>query len=451
MTLRLSIENLDRLPDGGPMFFEVKGRGFDLGRDAYLDWTLPDPTRHISGKHCEIRFRDGGYWLHDVSTNGTFINGAPFRLDAPYLLHDSDRLSIGAYIVAVAVQGEASAPAPAIAPSAAVPEDIWGARGDAAAPDDRRAYRPRTPNSRPVEFLDFAAPIASSGPIPEAFATPAPPADDDWLSTLPPPARIVQDTAPAPVPTPRRQTPTRPAPIVAPLEIPSAPPPEARLVDPRPVDPRPVDATAPPTSPDTGPAAASASALIARIAAAAGIDERAIAERDPLALADEIGAALKITAQNLAQLLRSRAETKSLFRSSSQTMIRAADNNPLKFTAEAEEALAIIFGRPTRGYLGGRETLEQSFADIKAHQILTFGAIQGALEALFDDLAPEKIDRSVQPERGLGALVASRKAKLWDVYIERWRAKTKRSDGRLNEAFMSLFAEAYDRLQNKGG
>jgi hypothetical protein len=70
MTLRLSIENVDRLPDGGQLRIEVKGRGLDLGRDAHLDWTLPDPSRSISSKHCEILYRDGGYWLHDISTNG---------------------------------------------------------------------------------------------------------------------------------------------------------------------------------------------------------------------------------------------------------------------------------------------------------------------------------------------------------------------------------------------
>ncbi len=86
MTLRLSIENVDRLSDGGPLRIEVKGRGLDLGRDAHLDWTLPDPSRSISSKHCEIRYRDGGYWLHDISTNGTFVNGAQYRLDAPYML-----------------------------------------------------------------------------------------------------------------------------------------------------------------------------------------------------------------------------------------------------------------------------------------------------------------------------------------------------------------------------
>ncbi|MBV8593639.1 MAG: hypothetical protein JOZ27_04980, partial [Caulobacteraceae bacterium] len=95
-------------------------------------------------------------------------------------------------------------------------------------------------------------------------------------------------------------------------------------------------------------------------------------------------------------------------------------------------------------------TIERSFADLKTHQILTYGAMQSALDDLFEDLAPERIDKSVEPDRGLGAIVGSRKAKLWDVYVERWRAKARRSDGRLFDAFTALFAEAYDRLMNKG-
>ena len=75
--------------------------------------------------------------------------------------------------------------------------------------------------------------------------------------------------------------------------------------------------------------------------------------------------------------------------------------------------------------------------------------MQAALDALFEDLAPDRIDHSVAPEHGLGALISSRKAKLWDIYVERWRAKTKRADGRLLEAFTALFAQAYDRLRDK--
>jgi type VI secretion system protein ImpI len=418
MTLRLSIENVDRLPDGGPLRIEVKGRGLDLGRDAHLDWTLPDSSRSISGKHCEIRFRDGGYWLYDVSKNGTFVNGAEYRLEGPYLLQDGDRLSIGPYIIAVSVEGQ-QAPR-LLAAADAVAADIWGAVGDAAAPDERRAYQAQKPLDRLPDFLDFAT---SVGPATRGASHP--PEVDDWI------ARPASQPAPQAqvMPSPRRPEPVRP-------------PPQATAPEPPGVF----------ASPSGSAVAADTQAkdILKQIAQAAGIPPAAIADRDPHALADEIGAAIRLTAQNLAQMLHSRAESKTLMRSSSRTMIRAIENNPLKFTSSADEALGIMFGSPNRQYLDARTTIERSFSDLKTHEILTYGAMQKALEALFEDLAPEKIDHAVEPDRGFTGIILSRKAKLWDIYVERWRAKAKRADGRLLEAFMALFAEAYDRLRDTG-
>src|SRR6201995_3961624 len=160
MTLRLSIENVDRLPDGGPIRIEVKGRGLDLGRDSHLDWTLPDPSRSISGKHCEIRYRDGGYWLHDVSTNGTFVNGAEYRLDAPYRLRDADRLSIGPYIIAVAVEEGRKLRSPAAAAEASLDAglaNVWEPVGEAAAPEVGAARPTSTSRNVAPDFLDFAS------------------------------------------------------------------------------------------------------------------------------------------------------------------------------------------------------------------------------------------------------------------------------------------------------
>jgi type VI secretion system protein ImpI len=464
MQLRLTIENMDRLPDGGPVRVQVENRGLDIGRDQHLDWTLPDPSRHVSSKHCEIRFRDGEYWLHDVSTNGTFVNGAQFRLDAPYRLRNGDRLSIGQYIVAVEVEGQQAAGAPpSEAIGAANAADLWDAAGEAAAPDDRRGYMPTNPRPAAPDFLDFASGLAPAGsplpmpPLPmpppamPALAMPPlvmpptampPPvaapfaAPDEWLRgpVAPPPV----EPAPAIAPSPRRPAP--------PLSAPAAPPVDAW---PSESGADGVSAPAPAAPPPVAGAGAAHPDLLAIVARAAGVSERALAGRDPAAVADDIGVMLRLVAQNLAQMLASRSETKGLMRSSSRTMIRALENNPLKFTATPEEALAIMLGPPTRNYLDARTTLERSFADLQAHQMQTYGAVQGALEALFEDLAPDKIDASVEADRGLGALVGSRKAKLWDAYVERWRARTKRSDGRLFDAFMLLFAESYDRLQRK--
>jgi type VI secretion system protein ImpI len=204
-----------------------------------------------------------------------------------------------------------------------------------------------------------------------------------------------------------------------------------------------------PREPQTQPDSAAALEVLDRIARAAGVPPGVFTSRNPDELADEIGAVLRLMAENLGQMLASRAESKTLMRSSSRTMIRAVENNPLKFASSPAEALGIMFGPRTRNYLDARTTIERSFGDLKTHQILTYSATQNALDALFEDLAPERIDRSVEAEHGIGALISSRKAKLWDIYVERWRAKTKRSDGRLLEAFIALFAQAYDRLQGK--
>jgi type VI secretion system protein ImpI len=422
MTLRLSIENIDRLPDGGPIRIEVKGRGLDLGRDSHLDWTLPDPSRSISGKHCEIRYREGGYWLHDVSTNGTFVNGADYRLDAPHLLRDGDRLGIGPYIIAVAVEeGGRPRPAPAAAEASLDPGlgDVWAPVGEAAAPEIGMSRQAAQTRDAPPDFLDFASFLE-----PPKLAG-APPADarrdeDDWLNAI--------ASAPSSPPEPRAV--------------------EARI--PAPARPAAVDQPPGRSSPrEPQPDGARARDILDRIARAAGVPPTVFPARNPEEIADEIGALLRMTTENLAQMLASRAESISLMRSSNRTMIRAVENNPLKFASSPAEALAIMFGPRTRNYLDAQATIEQSFADLKTHQILTFGAMQAALDALFEDLAPDRIDHSVEAEHGLGALISSRKAKLWDIYVERWRAKTKRADGRLIEAFTALFAQAYDRLRDK--
>jgi type VI secretion system protein ImpI len=455
MTLRLTVENFDRLPDGGPLRVEVKGRGLDVGRDAHLDWTLPDPTRYVSGKHCEVRFRDGEYWLYDVSTNGTFLNGSQFRLDAPYRLQDGDRLVIGPYVVAAVVEGgeRRGAMAAASAAAAAPVGDVWGAIGESAAPDSRDAYRVRGIPVAQGDFLDFAAGVdAPTARSPAAaFAwTEEPPADEAWMAapTAPAPAPPPPPLAPGELPLVDMPRPIRPIEAAPPPEQPVAiapPPPPVNVAMAIPEPPQPPIAA--PQSPPTAPAPAAA--LLERIAAAAGIPPSVLANRRPDEIADEIGAVLRLTAANLIQMMGSRSETKSLIRSANHTTYRPAENNPLKFSADVGHALELMFGPPSRVYLKPSAAVTEAFDDLKTHNMLVFGAMQAALDSLFEDFAPDKVDASTPQEKGIGGMVASRKARLWDSFTSRWQAMTKRSDGRLNDAFMNLFAQAYDKLNTK--
>jgi type VI secretion system protein ImpI len=379
-------------------------RGIDIGRDTHLDWTLPDPTRAISGKHCEIRYRDGGYWLYDVSTNGTFLNGSDGRLKAPHQLRDGDRLTIGHYIIAVALEGEALAQQePAARTLQAAPyHELWNDMAGAAPPVDRNSLKPPL-SSAPVrpDFLDWAVDVPEAGEpgfVP-APARPAPSAPDelDWASG---PKRQPPPPEPGPaVPSPRRPVWVSSEPS-GPWGAPSA---EAATIAPAPPE-RPFAGEEPsPASVRVQPGenAAAASDFAQRVARAAGIPDQTLAQ-DP----ERLGMLLRLVTENMRQLLNARLQAKRVARVSNQTMIQALDNNPLKFAPTTEDALRIMFGPPSASYLDAHRALEEAFGDIKEHQVRTYSAMQQALKMLLDDLDPQAIEEAA----GSGML-SSRKSR----------------------------------------
>src|SRR5262245_16670671 len=453
MALHLKIENVPNLPDGGPVEVAITGkRGIDIGRDGHLDWTLPDPTRHISGKHAEIRYQEGAYWLHDVSTNGTFLNGSDHRMQTPRRLRSGDRFTIGHYIIAAAVEGEAETPPPPPAESQAAPlpnhDDLWALPGEAPAPppiDPRHLRAAR--NAAPVrpDFLDWAAdvPDVAAGyqmalaPDSSRNADPVVSRDMDWARGTRPPAPV--PPPPPPIPPPRRRAPAEePAPTWE-QQIPSD---AVARGDATPAAPN--GHAAPPSVASRPTAGRDVDAFVRVLAQAAGVSEQVFAGKDSQALAEQLGQVLRIVVENLSQLLNARGQAKRMMRAASHTVVEATDNNPLKFSPSPEEALRIMFGPPTRGYLEAQPALVRGFEDVKTHQVKTYSAMQQALATLLSDLDPQRIDQETEANRGVAAVVTSRKAKLWDSYVVRWQAKQGASKAGLVDAFMTIFARYYD-------
>jgi type VI secretion system protein ImpI len=461
MSLTLTLDNQTSLPDGGPLSVSIQGkRGIDIGRDTHLDWTLPDPTRYISSKHCEVRYKDGGYWLHDVSTNGTFLNGADHRMQAPHRLRHGDRFIVGHYIVAVAVavDGEqdsvkASPQPPSPAPARSVNyQELWSSQGEVPPPIDPKQLKPAR-HDAPVhsDFLDWAV------DVPDPFRAPAPsysgsrsaaptpasapewPINPDMGWAAGPPSRVPACPSPPP-PTPRRPDwdarrdnpwrETKPSGSDDPIGG-AVPPGE-------------IAAPAPP-SPASAADLAAPATFAAQFARAAGLPEDALTQRNPAELAQQIGAVVRLVADNLMQLLNARLQAKRLARSSSHTTVQALDNNPLKFCPSPPDALRIMFGPSTASYLDAQRAIGQGFEDLKAHQIKTYSAMQKALIRLMADFDPQAIEQDTDEGRRIAGLLMSRKAKLWDAYQARWEARFGGAGGKPIEVFMAYFAEFYDR------
>ena len=500
MTITLRIENFDQLADGGPVQYQASGRSFDIGREQHLDWSLPDPNRVISGRHCEVRFEKGAYMLFDVSRNGTFLNNAGARMKSPHRLENGDRLQIGHYLISVAIPEAASRDYDE-APTASAPslggESIWDLGGSAPAPVDRRAFMP--PQARGQRAPDFseqyidlpemrpqptprpAAPAQSPfadvrPPAPPPFAQPQmpaaspfgqapatspfqpaaspfgqparenaarsdefPPLGESPFAPVPAPALppLPPIRQPAPLPAmspelrPRPMAPSEPAPRRA--EPAFAPPPE-------PVQPPPQFSRPPPPAP-SGPSAAG---FLRAFAAGAGVAPETFDQRNPEELGHEVGVVLKIVLEQLSVLLKARAAAKVMTKSSNRTMISAEHNNPLKFIPGTSEIIEVMFARRRPGYLDAQGSVEQAFSDLKSHEIATFSAMQKALAKLLDGLSPQSIETKLP-----SSTFSSKKARAWDMFVERWDAKTDPYENGMLDVFLAYFAEAYDEAAKK--
>ena len=465
MTLTLRIENFDQLPDGGPVSYSVDNVGFEIGRAQHLDWTLPDPERLISGHHAEVRYDNGVYQLHDVSRNGTLLNGASSRMKSPYQLAHGDRLQIGHYIIAVEITdsgGVFSDAAPQ--PASVASDNIWDMGGSSPAPVDRRAFKQeQRPESRAPDFANqhldlpaYSAPDARPGkpqgvespfesapadaPLPRAAPIPPvppavnPPQVDEQQSARGWQPPFQGETFGGAQATPPPQPPQQPAPASPPPAQQPPVPQAAQTPKPPPV----VQSPAAAALPQGG--AVDARLFFAAMADAAGVPVETFTTRAPIEVAQEIGAVLRCSADELTSLLKARAAAKKLAKSSNRTMISASDNNAMKFIPSTVEAMEIMFAQNRPGYMSAAESFKSSFEDLKKHEYATYAAMQKALARLLEGLSPEAIESKIKT----GGVMGSKKSKAWEVFVERWDAQTEPHENGMLDVFLSHFAEAYD-------
>lgn len=105
MSLKLTITSFQRLSPGQETTKILDRGSLTIGRAAQNNWILQDPERILSSNHCVVHYRDGGYFLTDTSTNGTFLNDSDQRIprNQTVPLGDGDRFVLGDYEIEVSL------------------------------------------------------------------------------------------------------------------------------------------------------------------------------------------------------------------------------------------------------------------------------------------------------------------------------------------------------------
>ena len=458
---------------GQPIGREVTARfgeaGGTIGRGETNTLVLADAERFISRTHATISFQAGGYIITDNGTkNPVTLNGRPLGSGSQARLGDRDQIKIGDYLLEVALAPlSAPAPPPARAEAASKIPDPFA---DLLRPVERPG-----PRTQPIFPLEPAAPKRPEAIPADAFADlrAREPSIDDLIGGIKP--SHGSDLLAAPELPPGAPMDRAAAGVVDPLDIlagtlrpipppsvsdhgpelftPYAPPaakPEAP-VKPAPEIPRPVPqpgappAPAPPLQKVAGaPTGPRDEALLKAFLQGAGIPGTPSVKSLSPDMMEAIGKLLREAVQGTLDLLRARGLTKSEMRAD-VTMIMAQDNNPLKFSPTVEAALTHLLAPQVHGFIPPLRAMKDAYDDLRAHQLGFLAGMRAALEEVLARFGPRELDKRLSAQSMLDDLLPmNRKAKLWDLFIERHAALTAEAREDFNAAFGKAFRRAYE-------
>jgi len=443
ITLRVIGSKSHVLGDQATRVFTSGGK---IGRAASNDWVLPDPERFISSNHAEVVARPDGFYLVDLSVNGTYLNSAdqPIGHGNSRRLGDGDRIRIGEYEIIVSLSSESANAPPSIWPGVvAEPAAVqtqssgWSFPTDSdplAVVGDRPSVDPLdhlggggNPDTGPSRGMDtLAGPDRIPQPSFDGYVRPRPVLDpstpggipEDWDKTTMPPAEPVEPTA---------------APVSA--MQPRSVPPLAGGTQ-QAFDPLGVDALA------TGKGGGAGG--LEELFLAAGLDAataRAVASPEN---ARVLGAVLRVVTQGMMEILSARAEIKNQFRVA-MTQIRPVENNPLKFSVNHLDAMQRLFVNRTQGFLGPIEAFDEALKDTKAHQMAMMAGLRAAFDHLMQRFDPNNLQQKFDRDLRRPALLQSlNKTKYWDMLIELYDEINKDTDANFSRLFGDEFARAYE-------
>jgi type VI secretion system protein ImpI/type VI secretion system protein len=412
--VRLTLTTL-RCPDTvAPETRVVTGGEYSIGRGPDNDWILTDPHRLLGRRHCLVAFRSGQWQISDMSKNGTFLNHEASPIgDRTRPLHSGDRLGLGAYELEVEISdGIAEADRQWRSDEQFHPEP----RGFTAKP----ALTPFTP--------EFPGSYAGQNPARSDIGLP-----DDFNPFDDGPGHEGLRGPPQSDHSPSIEDAFRPPRAIVPLPDDWADVPEAAVGGsvPRPAAP-------PPASP---PSVAPSGDLMGAFLRGAGAE--GARPEDPVRTMQTLGEVLRATVAGLRQTLIARLSVKSEFRIE-QTMIRASGNNPLKFSADDDDALAALLGVGRRNTMPPAAAVTEALRDIRLHELATVAAMQQAVRALLGRLDPAALERQAAPG-GFGKLLSQGKARAWDAFVARHMEVSQALSDDFDSVFGKAFARAYEQ------
>jgi type VI secretion system FHA domain protein len=395
LVLKITSEHKELLGDDREREFSEEGG--TIGRSLQADWILPDPDRFISGQHAAVDFQGGAYYLADISSNGVFINddSEPLGRGNPRRLFDGDKIRMGEFQFLVSLEHGESLVMPPEEPMTVVPDHI-----EQLVPEDSL----RT-------GMDLLGEEEITG-------------DDEFQSALFGTKEKKAD-AKKPEPTffggPKKKA-------------------DAKK-DKQKIDKQPNPFKASGKGQGLSPAG-----LVDAMFDAAGISRSDInPSADPEDVMRNAGHVLNEFITGMSELLKCRANFKSIFRLD-QTTTLPRHNNPLKLSKDVRSAMQRLLVGEEGEFLGPVDSVKEVFSDLKFHHESLLAAMNSSFGDFADQFDPDELqqnfDRTLKKKPLFQVM---NQLRYWRLYCDLYPIMTQRGSGQFPHMFGEEFVRAYEK------
>jgi len=487
-------------------------QGGTIGRAPENQWVLEDPERFISSKHSEISFENGQYYITDLSTNGTFSNGAaePIGKGNTIQLNDGDKFSLGEYEFLASVwkqeeqtaasidapvnfsQGPFSdvAAAPESAPqiNSAAEQDYFSSASSSNVdnfasplaghvPDSDSLFSPDPVETDPLAALDNARQIPATNPFesdvfsavshsdqanpvqqavnwPDASVeTGAIPEnwDNDLLDSSSQATnhnsfsvnKVSAEEHSANTSSSDKKSALEKAneKILAEISILKKQAQKQALKEQR-------EKNNPQAQPPETKTARKVTGAEESLIDALGLGSHELSNEKIIEINQIVGELVRETISGMMQVLSSRSTIKNEFRMN-VTTIQPVENNPLKFSANADDAIENMFIKEGNAYKKPVEAIKEGFEGIAEHQIAILAGIRTAFKGVLERFDPDKLEQRFEKFNKSTIIPGMNKVKNWDSYTRYYNELVDDMDNSFQHLFGYEFVQAYEEQLQK--
>lgn len=421
LRLRIVSDQRRTLGERSTAAFSVEGG--TIGRSADNDWVLPDPLRYVSAHHARVLFREGHYYVQDVSTNGVYVNDdmEPLakRGSSGYRLASGDVLRMGEYQIVAAIDADAAREDGA---AAAVPTTIHSLR-----PLGRRVERDIGAQLNveellvPVIDLDPVLPVGAYGQS----------VDSGRVRSL------AGAQAPEVPLLARTFDPPAPVPAEDPLEETSHADRMARLAEAVGREPRATN----------GAAYADAHGGLDAFCRGAGLDPSLLPADAANRVLHLAGRLFREALVGFKDLERTRGEIRNRFRIE---LPPPDPDDPRPSLGSPVEDLAVaLFVQHEGRRLDSVQWLRETVDVAKRHEGATEQALRSAFVEFLDRLDPAELEARFERAARRGKARPADKAQYWELFTSFYRNLIEMPADQLPHTFVEAFAAAYREAMKK--